>query len=97
MLRRGYSDLDYTGLPQKDFQKKIFYGNLRDQSISAIEENCLYQKDISIEFDPYRSFVLDWLIVSDIVWLQLVCQGQATYYMLEHEFNLCQSIANVDV
>lgn len=59
MLRRGYSDLDYTGLPQMDFQIKIFYGNLRDQSISAIEENCLYQKDISIEFDPYRSFVLD--------------------------------------
>lgn len=48
------------------------------------------KKDISIEFDPYRSFVLDWLIVSDIVWLQLVCQGQATYYMLELEFNLCQ-------
>lgn len=70
---------------------------LEINQFSAIEENCLYKKDMSIEFDPYRSFVLDWLIVSDIVWLQLVCQGQATYYMLELEFNLCQSIANVDV
>lgn len=90
MLRRGDSDLDYTGYPKWIFKKKKFYGNLWDQSISAIEENCWYKKDISIEFDPYRSFVLDWLIVSDIVWLQLVCQGQATYYMLELEFNLCQ-------
>lgn len=24
MLRRGYSDLDYTGLPQMDFQKKRY-------------------------------------------------------------------------
>lgn len=59
MLRRGDSDLDYTGYPKWIFKKKIFYGNLRDQSISAIEENCLYKKDISIEFDPYRSVVLD--------------------------------------
>lgn len=59
MLRRGYSDLDYTGLPQKDLKKKYSMAILEINQFSAIEENCLYQKDISIEFDPYRSFVLD--------------------------------------
>lgn len=32
---------------------------LEINQFSAIEENCLYKKDMSIEFDPYRSFVLD--------------------------------------
>lgn len=40
MLRRGDSDLDYTGYPKWIFKKKKFYDNLRDQSFSAIEENC---------------------------------------------------------
>lgn len=40
MLRRGYSDLDYTGLLKMDFpKKKNLWQSLRSINF-AIEENC---------------------------------------------------------
>lgn len=60
MLRRGYSDLDYTGLPQMDFQKKRYSMAILEINLfQPLKKTAYIKKDISIEFDPYRSFVLD--------------------------------------